>query len=133
MNPWIGWTIAVLAVAVGWQTQGWLGVMMAASVIVFWLLLQFTRVMRVMRVAGQAPVGRIESAVMLHAKLHAGMPMLDVLRLTRSLGRKLADEPETFVWTDAGGVQVRVGFERGRCRQWVLLRPDDPPPPAPAP
>ncbi len=122
MNPWIGWALAALAFFVGWRTWGWPGLVLALSVVVFWLLLQFTRITRVMRRAGAAPIGHAASAVMLHSKLHAGMPLLDVLRLTGSLGRKTAETPETFVWTDPGGAQVEVVFESGRCARWRLQR-----------
>ena len=128
MNPVIGWSLAVLAVALAWMQWGWPGVLLAVSVIVFWLLLQFSRVLRVMRQAAQAPVGHVASAVMLHARLAQGMRLVDILPLTRSLGEKVADDPETFVWRDASGASVRVELVQGRCRQWQLVRPDDGPP-----
>jgi hypothetical protein len=128
MNPVVGWSLAVLAVALAWMQWGWPGVLLAVSVIVFWLLLQFSRVLRVMRQAAQAPVGHVASAVMLHARLAQGMRLVDILPLTRSLGEKVADDPETFVWRDAAGASVRVELVHGRCRQWQLVRPHDGPP-----
>ena len=133
MNPWIGWALAALAFFVGWRAWGWQGVVLAFSVVAFWLLLQFTRISRVMRRAGQAPIGHVASAVMLHSKLHAGMPLLDVLRLTGSLGRKTAETPETFAWADPGGTQVQVEFEGGRCARWTLQREDGAAPETTAP
>ncbi|WP_119354984.1 hypothetical protein [Azohydromonas sediminis] len=127
MNPVIGWALAAAFAGLAWLHYGWRGLVLAASVIVFWLLLQFSRAMRVMRRAGAAPVGEVGSAVMLHAKLHAGMRLLDVLPLAGALGRKVADAPETFEWRDASGARVRVEFERGRCVRWTLSRPDDAP------
>lgn len=130
MNPWIGWAIAVLALLVGWAGYGWQGVVLAMSVIVFWLLLQFSRITRVMRQAGEAPIGRIDSAVMLNAKLREGMPLIDVLRFTKSLGCRIdavdssneaADEG--FFWSDAGGASVRVLLRNGRIARWQLERP----------
>jgi hypothetical protein len=60
---------------------------------------------------------------MLHAGLHAGMRLPEVLKLTRSLGRKLADEPdETFGWADAAGDRVELVFRNGRLAQWNLHR-----------
>jgi hypothetical protein len=50
-----------------------------------------------------APVGHVDSAVMLQARLKKGLRLMDIILLTRSLGEKLADDPETFRWTDAGG------------------------------
>ena len=86
MNPVIGWSLAALAVALGHLQWGWRGVVLAVTVIVFWLLLQFGRALRVLRAAGQAPVGHVQSAVMLNAKLHPGLRLPQILALTRSLG-----------------------------------------------
>ncbi len=127
MNPWIGWSLALIALVAGWQIYGWPGIVLAFTVIVFWLLLQFTRISRVMRDAGRAPIGHIDSAVMLNAKLAAGTPLLDVLRLTKSLGRKVGETPETYLWTDPGGASVRVLLDDGRVSSWQLERPPTPP------
>jgi len=124
MNPWIGWTLAALAVALGYVQYGWPGAFLGITMVVFWLLLQFSRAMRVMRRAGAAPVGEVASAVMLHARMHAGMRLLDILPLAGALGRKVADEPETFEWRDASGAVLRVEFARGRCTRWTLSRRD---------
>ncbi len=99
--------------------------MLAGTVVVFWLLLQFSRALRVMRLAAQAPVGEVASAVMLHAALREGMRLMDLIKITRSLGRKVRDEPETFAWRDASGAEVVVEFVDGRCRGWRLTR-DEP-------
>ena len=125
MNAAWGWALAVAAVAVGYAAYGWPGVVLAITVTVFWMLLQFSRVLRVMRMAGQAPVGHVDSAVMLHAKLRTGLRLIDILPLTRSLGEKVADDPETFVWRDASGARVRVELRQGRCTAWTLERPAD--------
>ena len=119
----IGWALAVVAIAVGYAGYGWRGVLLAATVIVFWLLLQFSRALRVMRLAARAPVGHVPSAVMLHAKLHAGMPLMEVVKLSRSLGRKVRDDPETFAWRDESGAEVEIEFAGGRCQTWRLTRP----------
>jgi uncharacterized protein (DUF58 family) len=132
MNAMIGWGLAVLAVAVGYLQWGWPGVVLGITLVAFWMLLQWSRVMRVMRQAGSAPIGHVPSAVMLHAKLRKGMRLLDILPLTRSLGRKVADDPETFEWGDESGARVRVELVSGRLSQWSLLREPaaDAPPPA---
>ena len=124
MNPWVGWALAALAIAVGYAQYGWRGVVLGVTVVVFWLLLQFGKAMRVMRTAAAAPVGVVGSAVMLHAKLRRGMRLIEILPLTRSLGRKVADDPETFEWRDASGAAVRVQLQRGRCTDWTLSRAD---------
>ena len=125
MNAKLGWGLAALAVALGYWFFGWRGVALAASGMVFWLLLQFSRTMRVMRTAAGSPIGRVPSAVMLHARLQVGMPLMKILLLTRSLGQKLADEPETFRWTDGAGDSVTVLLQDGRCSGWTLTRAGD--------
>jgi hypothetical protein len=122
MNPILGWGLAVLAVAVGYASYGWRGVLLALSVVVFWLLLQFSRALRAMRQAAGRPVGQIDNAVMFHARLRPGLKLLDILPMTGSLGRKVADDPETFVWTDAGGDSVRVELRGGKVVAHALER-----------
>ena len=125
MNQTVGWGLAVLAVAVGWVGYGWPGLLLAVTVLVFWLLLQFSRALRVMRRAGRSPVGHVDSAVMLQARLQPGMTLLQVMPLTGSLGRKLADEPPTWAWRDGGGSQVVCVFDGSKLQRWELLRDDD--------
>jgi uncharacterized protein (DUF58 family) len=127
MNPLFGWALAVVAVAMGYVSWGWQGVILAISVVVFWLLLQFSRAIRVMRQAAERPVGHIDSAVMLQARLRPGLLLMDIIKLTRSLGQKVADEPETWVWTDGSGDRVRVEMRGGRSAGVTLERA----PPAP--
>ncbi len=122
MTAKLGLTLAVLAVALGYTFFGWRGVALAGTGMVFWLLLQFSRTLRVMRSASQAPVGTVPSAVMLNAKLHAGMPLMKILTITRSLGEKLADAPETYRWHDGAGDAVQVVLHNGRCVEWSLQR-----------
>jgi hypothetical protein len=125
MSAVIGWALAAAALLVGWFGYGWRGLVLALTVLAFWLLLQFSRTLRVLRAAAQSPVGHVASAVMLQARLHQGMRLTEVIQLTRSLGRKLRDEPETYVWRDAGGDEVEVEFAAGRCTRWRLSRHDD--------
>ena len=128
MSPILGWSLAALALAAGWQAYRWQGLVLAFSVIVFWLLLQFSRSVRVMRMTTGAPIGHVPSAVMLNARLSKGWPMLKVLPITRSLGRRVSPagqtDVEVWAWADDGGAQVAVTFVRGRVTQWVLTRPD---------
>lgn len=126
MNQWIGGALALAALVLGGVLYGWKGVILALTAVVFWLLMQFTRLMRVMRMATSSPVGHVDSAVMLNAKLKPGMKLVDVLPLTLSLGRKTADAPETYVWADPGGVSVEVVLEGGRVARWSLQRPAEP-------
>jgi hypothetical protein len=122
MNPIFGWAMALVALAAGWRGYGWPGLALAASVIVFWLLIQFNRSVKVMRNAARAPIGHVDSAVMLNAKLHAGLPMIQVVALTNSLGQRIAQQPETWAWADAAGSRVTVVFDNGRCVSWALHR-----------
>jgi cytochrome c-type biogenesis protein CcmH/NrfG len=126
VNPYIGWGIAAVGLAVGAAAWGVRGAALAVSVIVFWLLLQLTRSMRVMRRAADRPVGYVESAVMLHSKLARGMLMLDVMKLTRSIGRRVDPaRDDVWAWADDGGVEVIVAFDDGRCVRAELKRPPE--------
>jgi uncharacterized protein (DUF58 family) len=121
-QPWVGWSLAVLGIAAGYIGWGWQGVVLGITVIVFWLLLQFSRSLRVLQQAGRAPVGRVNNAVMLNARLKRGMLLMQVLPLTRSLGLKLSESPESWGWTDGGGDRVRLVFEGGKLQSWTLER-----------
>jgi hypothetical protein len=129
MTPVLGWTLAVAALLAGYLSWGWRGIVLALTVIAFWLLLQFSRTVRLLRQAAGAPIGHVDSAVMLQAKLRQGAALSEVIALTHSLGRKLREEPETFAWRDAGGAQVEVEFKAGRCTGWRLTRQEATPPP----
>ena len=50
------------------------------------------------------------------------MRLMDVVKLTRSLGRKVRDEPETFAWRDESGAEVEIEFGDGRCQSWRIKR-----------
>jgi hypothetical protein len=122
MNPKLGWLLAAVGAVAGWQAYGWRGLVLVATITAFWLLLQFNRAMRVMRNAAQAPVGHVDSAVMLQAKLHEGMPLIEIVTLTKSLGHKMADEPETYEWRDDSGAAVNIVLKAGRAVSWTLRR-----------
>jgi hypothetical protein len=124
----VGWALAGLAFVVGWWQYGWRGLVLAATVVVFWLLLQFSRALRVLRRASARPVGNVASAVMLHARLQPKMRLADVIALTGSLGHKQGDAPECFAWSDGGGDRVEVEFVDGRSSAWRLVRAGMPSP-----
>jgi len=127
MNPILGWALAALLLVAAWQGYGIKGIALGVTLIVFWLILQFNRSLRVMRNAGSAPVGHVDSAVMLNAKLREGLQMLQVLALTKSLGRRVDSDREIYEWADEGGSKVVVTFTNGRCQRWQLERPADVP------
>lgn len=118
----LGWALAAVAVAAGYIGYGWRGLVLALTVVAFWLLLQFSRALRVLRNAANAPVGSVANAVMFNAKLQRGQRLPDVLKLTGSLGRKLSAEPEAWAWADAGGDEVQVTLVAGQVSDWRLVR-----------
>jgi uncharacterized protein (DUF58 family) len=124
LNVFIGWMLAAAALALGYLQWGWPGVALAVTLVVFWLLLQFSRALRVLRKAGRAPVGQIDNAVMLQARLQRGQRLPQILALTRSLGIKRDDDPEIFEWRDAGGDAVRIELVDGKLTRWELQRAD---------
>ena len=111
------------AIIAGWWAWGWQGLLLAASAILFWLLMQFTRALRVLRHASQRPVGHVDSAVMLQSRLAHGMNMQELIALTGSLGRKLG-ELDDWQWSDPGGHTVVVHLRRGKVVRWSLARPE---------
>lgn len=130
LNPLASWCLALAALAAGWLSYGWQGIVLALTVIVFWLLLQFSRALRTLRKAADAPVGRVASAVMLHSRLREGMTLAQVLALTGSLGERVepaqAGADESWRWRDGGAASVTVQFAGGRVTRWTLARADDP-------
>ena len=122
--------LGVAVVAMAYQGFGWPGVALAAGGIVMWMLLHFTRLMKVLQGASDRPVGWCPSAVMLNAKLRPGVNLLHVMAMTKALGEQLSEkeqQPEVFRWTDNGGSSVTCEFAQGKLVKWELFRP------APAP
>ena len=127
MNPWIGWLIALGGLAAGWASYGWRGLALAATVLAFLMLVQFNRVVRVMRNAAASPIGHVTSAVMLQVKLAVGQPMMQIVKQTKSLGARADGPAEVYTWTDAGGDAVTITFVDGRVASWALTRSADVP------
>jgi len=128
-----GWTLAALALAAGYVGYGWPGVVLAVTVVVFWLLLQFSRALRVVQAAARRPVGQVASTVMLQSRLHPGMTLAHILKLTGSLGHKRSTEPETerYAWADGGGDELVVELTGGKLTAWRLQRAEPPAEPGP--
>ena len=120
----MGWAMAALALVAGYFGYGWPGVLLACTVIVFWLLMQFSRAVRTMKQATKRPLGMADSALMLHSKLHAGMRLADILKLSGSLGRRVGEgpEPEIYAWCDNAGDEVVVELKGGLLTAWRLQR-----------
>jgi hypothetical protein len=131
--------VGCLALAAwAYSAYGWHGILLVAGGLLMWLLMQYTRVMAVLRRANNRPVGTVASAVMLNAKLKKGAALLHVVALTKSLGelRSPADtQPEVYRWTDNTRSFVDATFVEGRLGAWRLTRPpaDDAAPDAPSP
>ena len=118
--------LGVVLIAAAWQIGGWPGVALVAGGIVMWILLHFTRMMKVLERAGKRPIGYCDSAVMLNAKLKPGASLLHVVAMTRAIGEQLSDkgaEPEIYRWTDGGGSHVTCEFRQGKSVTWTLYRP----------
>ena len=123
MSPLVGWSLVAVLAVVSWQGYGWRGMAIAASIVVFWLLLQFNRTVRVMQDAGQRPLGHVPSAVMFHAGLRSGLTMMKIVKDTGTLGRKVEGADDDWTWSDDGDVSVRLHFDRGALVRWELVRP----------
>jgi len=124
--------LGVVIVAVAWRGYGWPGVALAAGGIVMWMLLHFTRMMKVLQRASNRPVGYCDSAVMLNAKLRPGVNLLHVIAMTRALGEQLSpkeQQPEVYRWTDGTASHVTCEFAAGKLVKWELFRPEAAPEP----
>lgn len=124
----------VVLVALGYYYAGWAGVAMTVGALVMWVLLHFTRLMRVLQRAAQRPIGYLDSAVMLNAKLKRGMTLMHVIAMTRSLGQLQSEkdaQPEVYRWTDGTQSWVQCTFAGGRLMGHEMHRPP-PPPDSPA-
>jgi hypothetical protein len=118
--------LGVLLVAMAWRSYGWAGVGLVVSGIVMWALLHFTRMMKVLQRAADRPIGYVDSAVMLNAKLRPKFNLLHVVAMTRSLGEQLSPkdtQPEIFRWTDGSASHVTCEFADGKLVKWELVRP----------
>ncbi len=113
--------LVAAAFAAGWMSYGWPGVALAATVVVFWLLLQFSSAMRAMRRAAERPVGRVDDAVTFNARLRRGMTMMQIVSMAGSLGRHVAEAPETWAWSDAD-VTVTLVMAGARLDRWSFSR-----------
>ncbi|MBC7548096.1 MAG: glycerate kinase [Polaromonas sp.] len=119
----------VAALGAAWYLYGWPGAAAVLSVGVFWMLLHFSRMMQVLKRATHRPIGYVDSAVMLNAKLKPGATLLHVVALTRALGLLQSPkdtQPEIFRWTDSSDSHVTCTFVGGKLAHHELLRPAPP-------
>ena len=116
----------VILVAAAYRSYGWGGVAAAIGALVMWLLLHFTRMMQVLKRAANRPIGFVDSAVMLNAKLRPGVTLLHVVAMTKALGELKSPkqtQPELYCWTDGTQSRVSCEFHNGKLKKWELVRP----------
>ncbi len=113
--------------ALAYRSYGWAGVAALVTVLVFGMLLHFSRMMQILKRAASRPIGYVDSAVMLNAKLKPNATLLHVVAMTRSLGQLTSvkgAQPEVFEWTDGTHSTVTCTFVDGKLSHHVLVRPD---------
>jgi hypothetical protein len=125
---WLWWGAAALMLVLAGRAFGWQGVVFGVTGICFWLALQFSRTMRVMRRAAGVPAGSIDKAVgsaaMLQTRIQIGWPLLNVMQLAGSFGEPMGDpnaDPQVWRWGD-GRDWVEVTVTRGKVSRAVLKR-----------
>jgi hypothetical protein len=82
---------------------------------------------QVLKRAANRPIGHVDSAVMLNAKLRGGMTLMHVIAMTRALGALQSPkdtQPEIFRWTDGSASHVTCTFAGGKLTQHELTRPE---------
>lgn len=120
---------SIAALVLAYRFYGWPAVAAVLTALVMWLLLHFTRMMQVLKRATNRPIGYVDSAVMLNAKLKPGMTLLHVIAMTRALGELQSakdEQPEVFRWTDGTQSHVTCTFAAGKLTHHALFRPDQP-------
>lgn len=115
--------------ALAYRSYGWAGIAVVVTFLVFGILLHFTRLMTILKRAANRPIGHVDSAVMLNAKLKPGATLMHVVAMTRALGllKSAKDtQPEIFEWKDGTDSVVTCTFVGGKLASHVLVRPDPP-------
>ena len=118
--------LGIALVAMAYRSYGWPGVGVVASGLVMWALLHFNRMVQVLKRAANRPIGPVDSAVMLNAKLRPGVTLLHVVAMTRALGELQSPkdtQPEVYRWTDGSLSHVTCEFGGGKLQKWNLVRP----------
>jgi len=120
MNHRIGWVLALVALVFGSWRYGWQGALLALTLIVFWLLLDFSRSMRVLRAASRRPVGQTASARQLHTRLKAGLTTVELVKLAGAVGEVVDPAVPVLRWRDDYGDAIEVRCPGGRAQTWLL-------------
>ena len=119
--------LAAVLIAVAYRSYGWQGVAVAATLMVMWALLHVNRLMQVLKRAANRPIGYVDSAVMLNAKLKPGATLMHVVAMTKALGELRSEkdrQPEVYRWTDGSESHVTCEFMGGKLVKWQLVRPE---------
>lgn len=118
--------IAIIGGAVlAFRSYGWAGFAAVATLIVFGILLHFSRMIQVLKSATNRPIDYVDSAVMLSAKLKPGTT--HVVAITRALGLLTSvkgRQPEVVQWKDGSQLVMTCTFVDGKLSHHVLYRPD---------
>ena len=117
-----------LLVVLAFDAAGWRGVFLVASAFITWLLWQLSRFLGVLRRAARHPVGQVASVQAIHARLKAGLPLLNVLAMTQSLGKLESEEkaqPEIYSWVDDTLASLRCTFVDGKLARWSKEQPEE--------
>lgn len=123
LRPILFPALALAIAYAAWQAYGWKGLILAALMISFWLLLHFTKLMRLLHAAAKQPMGHVRNARVLHGQLKKGMPLVEVVRRTLSLGVRHTEpehDPEVLEWGDEKGDAVICTFLQGRLQSFEL-------------
>ena len=120
----INTVLAASALLAGWWAWSWAGLVLAITVIAFWSILQFNRATRQLRNVADRPKGMVDSVVTLQSKLAHGMTMSEVLLISNSLGQRVSERGNDWLWRDSYGNQIVVNFRRGCVERWSATRTD---------
>lgn len=116
--------LAASALLAGWWAFRWGGLVLAITVMAFWAILQFNRASRQLRNVADRPKGMVDSVVTLQSKLAHGMTMADVLAISNSLGQRVNERGNDWLWRDSYGNQIVVSLRRGSVERWSATRTD---------
>jgi hypothetical protein len=120
----INLVLTASALLAGWWAFGWAGLVLAITVLAFWSVLQFNRASRQLRNVADRPKGMVDSVVTLQSKLAYGMTMAEVLAISNSLGQRMNERNNDWLWRDSYGNQIIVTLRRGGVERWSATRTD---------
>jgi hypothetical protein len=130
---WRGLLFPALALALmfgAWRSYGGQGLLLATLMISFWVLLHFTQLLRVLRIAANRPMGQVADLAPVLRRLRVGQSLSDVVRLTRCLGLRVnapEDEVNVLSWSDEAGHTLIATFVHGRLSAFEHRPPEHPP------